>query len=279
MAVTGPTPEANALLRDQDLAVVRERIGECIEATVARAAADGVVVPMDGGLTATLSATLAVEALGADRVVSLSMPCHKTADAAAIDAGTFAEALGVEHHRVQLKPLVETFREVVGTATDSDADPALYDNVAARTRMTAAYFVANARNMLVLGTPTRTELLLGHVTKHGDSGADLLPLGNLYRTEVRNLGREVGIPRRVIEREGSPGRHPGVAEAVGVDAATVDEVLEAVVDDDLTPRTAARTLSVPVEDVRTIVERWVDSEHKRRCPATPDADGSSTVGY
>lgn len=279
MAVTGPTPEANALLRDQDLAAVRERVTAFVAETVAHAGADGVVVVMDGGLDSTLSAALAVEALGADRVVSLSLPCHKSADLGAIDAGTFAEALGIEHHQLHLNPLVESFREVVGGTAAASEGPDRYDNVAARLRMTVAYFVANARNHLVLGTANRTELLLGHVTKHGDSGADLLPLGNLYETEVRDLGREVGIPRRIVERNGTAGRRSSVGAALGVDAGVVDEVLEAVVDDDLTPRTAARTLSVPVEDVRTIVERWVDSDHKRRYPGTPETDEIPCVGY
>ncbi|WP_435093572.1 NAD(+) synthase [Halorubrum sp. N11] len=198
----------------------RERIRGFIEDRVA--AADGLIVNMSGGLDSTVTAALAVEALGADRVYGLILPCNKIGAPHARDAEALADALGIDHDTVHLQPLFAQFGAVAPDRFDLHDEPILSGNAIARLRMAMAYLAANATNRLVCGTTNRSEHLLGYVTKHGDGAADLLPLGHLYKTDVRALAAELDVPDFVVEKPPTAGFLPGQRDA---DERTVTDLL------------------------------------------------------
>ena len=269
------------LLPDRDPAVERDRVRTFVADRVGAAGADGVVVNMSGGLDSTVTAALAVEALGADRVYGLVLPCNKIGAPHARDAEALAEALGIDHDTVHLQPL---FAQLGAVAPDRFAlhdDPVRSGNAVARLRMTVAYLAANATNRLVCGTANRSELLLGYLTKHGDGAADLFPLGGLYKTDVRGLAAELDVPEFVVEKPPTAGFLPGQRDAddLGAPYEVVDPVLHLGVDRGLDPESvveriegADADLDVDRELVADLLGRHRATAHKRLPPPTPDAD-------
>ncbi|MFC6725506.1 NAD+ synthase, partial [Halobium palmae] len=206
----------------------RDRIAAFVREAVDSSGADGVVVPMSGGVDSTLTAMLATEALGSSRVFGLLLPCNLSDDSANHDAQVIAEALGVEYREIHLRPLLDRFEDLVGPAVEPEDRRRAIGNVLARLRMTSAYYVANATNRLVLGTTNRTEWLLGYFTKHGDGGADLRPLAELYKTQLYALAYRMGVPRRIIEKPPTAGLWSGQTDEADLGASyeTVDAVLD-----------------------------------------------------
>ncbi|GAA0540285.1 NAD(+) synthase [Halorubrum ejinorense] len=271
---------ARTLLPDRDPTVERDRVRSFIAERVGAAGAEGVVVNMSGGLDSTVTAALAVEALGADRVYGLILPCNKIGAPHARDAEALAEALGIEHDTVHLQPLFAQFGAVAPDRFDLHDEPVRSGNAVARLRMAVAYLAANATGSLVCGTANRSELLLGYLTKHGDGAADMFPLGHLYKTDVRALAAELDVPEFVVEKAPSAGFLPGQRDAddLGAPYEVIDPVLHLGADRGLDPeavveRIAAADAAVDAdrELVAELLGRHRATAHKRLPPPTPDA--------
>jgi len=242
---------------------------------VESAGRDGVVVAMSGGLDSTVTATLAVEALGPDRVLGLGLPCHKTDASATMEAAVVADHLGIEFQRAQLRPLFRQFEQHVVPALGADdsrgptpiADRALA-NVVARLRMLCTYYAANRTNRLVAGTANRSELLLGYVTKYGDGAADMFPLGDLYKTEVRALATHMGLPDVVVEAQPTTGLYPDQTDAddLGATYDGIDALLYRVVEDGDSTEVAADAVGLDHDIAQRLVSMCSETAHKRRCP-------------
>lgn len=242
-----------------------------VRETVSSAGADGVVINMSGGLDSTVTAAIAVEALGTDRVYGLILPCNKIGAHHARDAEELAEALGIEHDTVHLQPLLAQFGNVAPDRFGLHDEPTLVGNAIARLRMTLAYLAANATDRLVCGTTNRTEHLLGYLTKHGDGAADLLPIGHLYKTEVRALAETLEVPGFVLEKPPTPGLLAGQRDAddLGADYDVIDPTLRLAVDDGLAADEVASRLDLDREVVDDLLARYRTTEHKRTAPPMP----------
>lgn len=259
------------LTSGEGLDAARAEIVGFVRQTVVDANAEGVVVAMSGGIDSTLTAALAVEALGSDRVLGLGLPASKTDSVHATEARTIADGLGIEFHEIQLRPLLNTFEDIVDSELGGDADRVATGNVLARLRMLCAYYAANTRSLLVAGTSNRSELLLGYYTKFGDGAADLFPIGDLYKTEVRSLAPRVGVPRRIISKPPTGGLWSGQTDEaeLGAEYRTLDRLLRLLVDREYDVEEAAERVDVPVEAAEDVVTMYLDSAHKRTLPPMP----------
>jgi len=265
-----------------DASAVESTVHGFLRERVDGAGADGVVVAMGGGLDSTVTATLATAALGADRVLGLGLPCHKTDASATMEASVVADHLGIEFQRAHLQPLLQQFEGQIGPALGGEEprgptttpDRAL-ENTIARLRMCCTYYAANRRNRLVLGTANRSELLLGYVTKYGDAAADLFPLGALYKTEVRALGDHLGLPDPIVEKVPQTGRYPGQTDAddLGAPYDVVDSLLYRVVEEGDPVDVAADTLDIEASTAQRLVSMCEETAHKRTMPPIADIGG------
>lgn len=201
----------------------------------------------------------------------------------------------MNHRIIELQDLLDTFTRTVSTVTrDVPSDPmqdtsatmtvpvghrehftAAVGNAAARMRMMVAYFEANTTNRIVLGTGNRTELLLGYFTKYGDGAADLLPLGDLYKSEVREIARTIGVRDRIITKEPTAGLWAGQVDEVelGAPYERIDTILWNLVEADAGAADIASEQDTDIEQVHRFERMMGDASHKRRTPRCPSDDG------
>lgn len=192
----------------------------------------GVVVGLSGGVDSSLSAALAAQALGPERVHGFLLPYRTSNPASEQDARAVAGHLGVPHRVIDISPMVDAY-----FAIETDADPVRRGNKMARERMTILFDQAKKRNALVLGTSNKTEILLGYSTVFGDNASSLNPLGDLYKSQVWQLSRHLGLPSAVIDKAPSADLFPGQTDEgdLGFDYQTADEVLYLLFDEGLRP--------------------------------------------
>ena len=193
-------------------------IAEWLQQRATEAGARGFVVGLSGGVDSAIVARLC-QIAAPGRVVGVIMPCHSDPRDEA-DARSLADHFAIPSIRVDLEGaydrLVGDLRAALATLPpDIALEPAPEGldikarvplaNVKPRLRMTTLYFVANSLNYFVAGTGNRSELTIGYFTKYGDGGVDLLPIGNLLKSEVRALAHELGVPKPIIEKPPSAG--------------------------------------------------------------------------
>jgi NAD+ synthase len=200
-----------------------ERISNWIRERVEEAGTEGVVLGMSGGIDSSVVAALAQRGLG-DRVLGVIMPCHS--DPTDVEhARLVAAKLGIETEYVELTPVFDCLVEAL-----PPGDRVAAGNLKARLRMVVWYYFANSRNYLVAGAGNKSEIMVGYTTKYGDSGVDLLPLGDLLKTQVRELARELGIPEEIIAKPPSAGLWEGQTDEgeMGISYEELDKILMAI---------------------------------------------------
>jgi NAD+ synthase len=192
----------------------------------------GVVVGLSGGVDSSFAAALAARALGPERVHGFLLPYRTSSPDSERDARTVAEHLAVPHRVIDISAMVDAY-----FALESDAGPDRRGNKMARERMTILFDQAKKLSCLVLGTSNKTEILLGYSTVFGDNASSLNPLGDLYKTQVWQLSRHLGLPAQVVDKPPSADLWPGQTDEseLGIDYATADEVLYLLFDMGLRP--------------------------------------------
>ena len=191
-------------------------ISEWIRERVEEAGAEGIVLGLSGGVDSALTAALAKKALG-DRVLGLLMPCHS--DPTDLEhARLVADRFDIETEYVDLGPAFDSLMASLPRGSDLAVA-----NLKPRLRMATLYYFANSRNYLVAGTGNKSEITVGYFTKYGDGGADILPLGDLLKSQVRELARELGVPEEIIAEPPSAGLWPGQTDE-GEMGITYDEL-------------------------------------------------------
>ena len=258
------------LFSESELGARREHVTEFIADTVEDAGADGAVIGLSGGIDSTTVAYLAVDALGADAVHGLLMPSSVNPDADESDAERVATALEIEYDTVEIGPIVDAF---VDAAPDHAAEDRMaLGNVRVRTRAVLNSFLANAEGKLVLGTGNRSEAATGYFTKYGDQAVDCNPIGNLYKCQVRQLARELGVPEDLVTRTPTAAMWEGQTdeEEMGLGYDDLDAILALHVHGPLSKHATVETLDIAGEAVDRVVELHETSAHKRALPPAPE---------
>ncbi len=235
------------------------RLVDWIGCRVEESGSFGVVVGMSGGVDSSFTAALSKRACP-DSTLGVLMPCGGSTaderDARAVAKKFSIDTVGVNIHSAWAQ-MVGALEECVPAAKSDGAVKLARSNLKPRLRMACLYFVANRLGYLVAGTGNRSELAVGYFTKYGDGGVDILPLGNLVKSEVRELALEIGIPARIVKKVPSAGLWRGQTDEseLGFTYEELDRYL-------LTGRGA--------EPVRKLIrEREEQAGHKLDCPAVP----------
>jgi NAD+ synthase len=222
---------------------------------------DGVVIGLSGGIDSALTARLAVDALGPSHVLGVLLPDAGFPGPLLAETVEYGRSLGFETRTVPIAPVEAAFRSTLPEVTDRVS----VGNIKARIRMTVLYAISRERHRLVAGTGNKSELLLGYFTKYGDGGVDLLPIGDLYKTEVWALAEELGLPEAIRRRPPSAGLWDGQTDEaeLGASYEEIDRVLHGIEEFRGESEIAVLT-GMPIAKVREIAERISQSRHKRR---------------
>ena len=255
-----PAPSDSAPLRI-DEALVRRMLVAFLREEARKSGHRRVVVAVSGGVDSAAVAALAAETFGAQNVTALFMP-YRTSDATSAEhARLVAKAFALELEEIDITPQVEAYLGRMGAI-----DRVRRGNKMARERKSIEYDRAWPDG-LVLGTSNKTELLLGYGTRHGDMACDLNPVGDLYKTQLRELSILLGVPDAVVRKAPSADLWAGQTdeEELGFTYAQADLILYHLVDRRLRPSEliAAGFDATLVNNIREKVRR---SHYKRVMP-------------
>ncbi|CAN5530758.1 NAD(+) synthase [soil metagenome] len=184
----------------------------------------GAVVGLSGGIDSAVVSGLCARAMGKENVLGVILPSHSTRQDVD-DARLTADTWGISATEIDLSDLYDRFLEALppGNALANA-------NVKPRLRMICLYHHANTLRRLVVGTGNKSELMIGYFTKYGDGGVDLLPIGSLYKHQVRDLAREIGVPEPIITKAPSAGLWAGQTDEdeMGMSYEALDQALQAL---------------------------------------------------
>ena len=202
-----------------------------IRAQMAQTGFSRLVVGLSGGVDSATVAFLAARALGPDDLLAVRMPYRTSSDSSETDALRVVEALGCRTERVEITSMVESMLALV-TGGDEASLNVRRGNVMARQRMIVLYDRSAAFDALVIGTSNKTEALLGYGTLHGDMAAALAPIGDLYKTQLRAVAGELGVPQEILDKPPSADLWPGQTDEdeLGRSYDLLDRALFALVD-------------------------------------------------
>ncbi len=237
--------------------------------------ARGLVLGMSGGLDSSVVAKLCADAVGPAKVLGVWAGEGPARGKDFADARDWARSLHVELRRFDIAPAVASFRRL--TKAGADARLAI-GNIKARARMVLLYYLANTEGRLVIGTGNKSELACGYFTLFGDSGADFLPIGDLYKTQVREMAAYLKIPRKIIDKVPTAGLWPGQTDEgeLGIRYEDLDRVLLGI-ELRLPPEEIAARADVDAETVARIEDMVARAAHKRKTPLIPKV-GIRTFG-
>jgi NAD+ synthase len=223
------------------------------------------VVGLSGGVDSATVAFLVARAIGADRLLCVSMPYRASASASEEDARLVVEALGCRSERVEITSMVEPLIE--GLDHDDATARMRRGNVMARQRMIVLYDRSVAFDALVAGTSNKTEVLLGYTTLYGDQACALAPIGDLYKSQLRAVAGRLGVPERILTKAPSADLWPGQTDEdeLGATYDALDRILFALVDRrwSLERCTAA---GLDADLVAWVARRVAQNEFKRQLP-------------
>jgi NAD+ synthase len=254
--------------------LVRKLLTRFIHSEITRTGFSRAVLGLSGGIDSALVAYLAAEALGPENLLCVRMP-YKTSSQDSLDhAMLVIKDLGIPHLDIPITEmadgLISKFPEMSNMRKG---------NIMARCRMITLYDQSEAFKGLVIGTGNKTEILLGYSTLYGDSAHALNPIGDLYKAQIRQLSREVGVPEEIIDKAPSADLWAGQTDEqeLGFTYEEADKLLYLLVDHRYSPEECVEAGFKP-EFVETVVRRVRRNHFKRVMPPVAKIT-TRTVGY
>ena len=232
-----------------------ERIEQMIRHTFWSSGRKRIVIGLSGGIDSALAGVLSSNAIGGGNVYGYFLPSDVTPEQDLEDVEDLCNKFGINLAIVPISSILRSFEATPGYTETKY----LKGNLMARIRMTLLYYYANLNDGLVCGTSNKTEYLLGYSTKHGDEAADIHPLLHLYKTDVRRLAKETGVPETILNKEPSAGLYTGQTDEdeIGFSYDEIDEALRSLEENGW--KASGKT----EED---ILEKVKNTAHKRNGP-------------
>jgi NAD+ synthase len=254
--------------------LAREILSGFIKSEITRVGMSRAVIGLSGGIDSALSCALAVEALGAENVLAVRMPYKASSKDSLNDAQLLIDQLGIPNKTIEITDMVEPLFKL-----DPQISKMRMGNIMARERMIVLYDQSEVFKGLVVGTSNKTEILLGYSTMYGDSASAMNPIGDLYKTQIRQLSRALNIPASIIDKAPSADLWEGQTDEgeLGFTYEEVDKLLYLLVDQRYSPQEAIDE-GFSEKFVNAVTTRIRRNQFKRMLP--PIAKVSNrTIGY
>jgi NAD+ synthase len=264
----------NLIIPEIDADKTLRNISNFIEYSLIESNAQGLVMGLSGGLDSSTTAMISVSVVNPEKILGLIMPTSSTPTGDVEDAVELAKGLGIKYKILDLDPLLAPMENICQGGLDEEHIHLARANLKARMRMMILYYHANALNRLVVGTGNRTELLVGYFTKYGDGGADILPLGNLYKTDVRRLAQHLAMSPSILEKEPTAGLWPGQTdeEDLGISYELLDKILYLTADETLDEDEVAARLGISSREVVKVRIMMQQAQHKLQTPPSAEIE-------
>ena len=246
----------------QDYKSIACRIQEGLEQRISDTNSKGVIFGLSGGIDSAVIAYLCHNAIK-EKTLALIMPDSKISpESETSDAIKIVDELGLDYKLLDINSIHKEFSMIL-----EPNDRAL-GNLRARIRMNVLYYYANLKNLVALGSSDKSEFKIGYFTKFGDGAADVLPIVSLYKTQVRELARHLGINESIITKKSSPHLWPNheAEHEIGLEYEQIDVILYCILDKKLSLEDTANKIHMDIEVVKKISEMYQKSEHKRVNP-------------
>jgi NAD+ synthase len=251
---------------------IETKITGFIKEYVFNSQAEGVVLGLSGGIDSATTAALCSKALGGKNVLALLLPEGETRKQEDLDdAKIIAKQFNIETQTVDITAALEGIYTTIPIY--DQRNQICKGNIKARTRMILLYYYANKLNKIVCGSSNKSETLMGYFTKWGDGAADITPIRNLYKTQVRKLAINLGIPEVIALKPATPALWPNQSteDELGIKYETLDLILYGL-EKSMTSNEIANQLNIEASIIETVKKRGINNEHKRQLPITSKLD-------
>ncbi len=246
----------------KDYDTIQNKIGSFLTQEISQRKSQGVVFGLSGGIDSAVLAMLCAKFVQ-EKTLALIMPNSKITPAMDTeDAIKMVDKLHLEYKLADIGFIHKEYSKYL------EPNPLAFGNLGARIRANILYYYANARNYLVLGAADKSEFLIGYFTKYGDGASDLLPMASLYKTQIRQFARFLGVSDSIISKPSGPRLWEGhLAETeLGIGYDEIDSILYCIIDKGLSPEETAKVTELPISEVDKIYQMHKRSEHKRITP-------------
>ena len=246
-------------ITNQNYSKIANRIQNKLKEKLKETNSKGVIFGLSGGIDSAVIAYLCNNAIK-EKTLAIIMPDSKISpESETSDAIKIVDELGLNYKLLDINSIHKEFNMVL-----EPEDRAL-GNLRARIRMNVLYYYANLKNLTVLGSSDKSEYNIGYFTKFGDGAADTLPIVSLYKTQVREMGKNLGISQSVISKKSSPHLWPNheAEYEIGAEYEQIDIILHCMLEKNLSIEDTVRESEISEEIVRNIFHLHHNSMHKR----------------
>ena len=257
-------------ITNQDYTSITETIEKFLSNQIEKSHANGVILGLSGGIDSAVLAYICKRKLK-DKTLALIMPDTAiTPNSETDDAMKMIALTGIEYKLIDIKPIINEYAMYLEPNEKSRG------NLRARVRTNILYYYANAKNYLVLGSSDKSEHMVGYFTKFGDGASDITPIISLYKIQVREIAKYLGVPENVISKKSSPHlwKEHEAEKELGVPYEEIDSILYCLFEKKLTIQETEKITQIDREIIEKIYQLNVNSEHKRLPSQKPDSGQS-----
>ena len=211
---------------NQDYAAITNTIEEFLVKQIEKNKAKGLILGLSGGIDSAVLAYICKRALKGKTLAVIMPDTQITPSIETEDAMKMIALTGLEYKLMDIKPIVNEYSKYL------EPNEWARGNLRARIRANVLYYYANAKNYLVLGSSDKSEYLIGYFTKYGDGASDLVPIISLYKLQVREIAKFLGVPQSVIEKKSSPHlwKEHEAEKELGMSYEDIDSILYCIFD-------------------------------------------------
>ena len=253
-------------IKEQDYPVITENIERFLSEQIEKNNSKGLILGLSGGIDSAVLAYICKRKLQ-DKTLALIMPDTSiTPKSETEDALKMIALTGIEYKLIDIKPIVNEYSMYL------EPNEKAKGNLRARVRTNMLYYYANAKNYLVLGSSDKSEYMIGYFTKFGDGASDITPIISLYKLQVREIAKHIGVPENIIAKKSSPHlwKDHEAEKELGISYEEIDSILYCMLEKKLTIGEIEQNTQISKETIEKIQQLHINSEHKRLRPQKPN---------
>jgi len=255
-------------IKNQDYASITSTIENFLEEQMKKNHSEGLILGLSGGIDSAVLAYICKRKFP-DKTIAIVMPDTAiTPKIETEDALKMVSLTGIQYKLIDINPIVNEYSMYL------EPNERAKGNLRARVRTNILYYYANAKNYLVLGSSDKSEYLIEYFTKFGDGASDITPIVSLYKLQVREIAKYLGVPENVITKKSSPHlwKDHEAENELGVSYEEVDSILYCLFDKKLSAQETQEVTGIEMSTIEKIQELNKNSEHKRLPAQKPDRE-------